>query len=126
MKRFVLAATIVLMTFSLTDSLEAQDKPLTIENYDKIKWGYADEFIALWKKNHYPLLEKLKEKGDIIDIKAETPIIHSGEDTRWDFKVTITSKQNTWHSITASSIPSRNSFSLIRTVMPRPSSIVLS
>lgn len=92
MKRFVLAATIVLMTFSLTDSLEAQDKPLTIENYYKIKWGYADEFIALWKKNHYPLLEKLKEKGDIIDIKAETPIIHSGEDTRWDFKVTITFK----------------------------------
>lgn len=66
--------------------------PLTIENYYKIKWGYAEEFISLWKKNHYPLLKKLKEKGDILDIKAETPIIHSGEDTRWDFKVTITFK----------------------------------
>jgi len=92
MKRFVLAATIVLLTFSLTDSLKAQDKPLTIENYYKIKWGYTEEFISLWKKNHYPLLKKLKEKGDILDIKAETPIIHSGEDTRWDFKVTITFK----------------------------------
>lgn len=92
MKRFVLAATIVLLTFSLTDSLKAQDKPLTIENYYKIKWGYTEEFISLWEKNHYPLLKKLKEKGDILDIKAETPIIHSGEDTRWDFKVTITFK----------------------------------
>jgi len=92
MKRFVLAATIVLLTFSLTDSLKAQDKPLTVENYYKIKWGYTEEFISLWKKNHYPLLKKLKEKGDILDIKAETPIIHSGEDTRWDFKVTITFK----------------------------------
>jgi len=68
------------------------EKPLTIENYYKIKWGYADEFIALWKKNHYPLLKKLQEKGDIIHIQAETPILHSGEDTRWDFKVTITFK----------------------------------
>jgi len=66
--------------------------PVTIENYYKIKWGYAEEFISLWKKNHYPLLKKLKEKGDILVIKAETPIIHSGEDTRCDFKVTITFK----------------------------------
>jgi hypothetical protein len=70
----------------------ADAAPITIENYYKIKWGYAEEFISLWKKNHYPLLKKLKEKGDILDIKAETPIIHSGEDTRWDFKVTITFK----------------------------------
>ena len=65
---------------------------VTIESYYKLKWGHADEFIALWKKNHYPLLKKLQEKGDIISIKAETPIIHSGEDTRWDFKVANTFK----------------------------------
>ncbi len=65
---------------------------ITIESYYKLKWGHADEFIALWKKNHYPLLKKLLEKGDIISIKAETPIIHSGEDTRWDFKAIITFK----------------------------------
>ena len=65
---------------------------ITIENYYKIKWGHADEFMALWKKNHYPLLKKLLEKGDIVSLKAETPIIHSGEDTRWDFKVVMTFK----------------------------------
>lgn len=64
----------------------------TIENYYKAKWGYANEFIDLWKKNHYPLLKKAKEKGDIINIIAERPILHSGEDTRWDFKVTIVFK----------------------------------
>lgn len=67
-------------------------KPITIENYYKVKWGYADEFISLWKKNHYPLLKKLQEKGDVISIKAETPIIHSSEDSRWDFKVILTFK----------------------------------
>jgi len=67
-------------------------KSLTIESYYKVKWGYADEFISLWKKNHYPLLKKLQEKGDIISIKAETPILHSSEDSRWDFKVAVTFK----------------------------------
>jgi len=64
----------------------------TIENYYKVKWGYANEFVDLWKKNHYPLLKKAKEKGDIISVIAERPMLHSGEDTRWDFKVTIVFK----------------------------------
>ncbi len=55
----------------------------------KIKWGYANEFIDLWKKNHYSLLKKTQESGDIIEVRAEKPTLHSGEDTRWDFKVTI-------------------------------------
>jgi hypothetical protein len=64
----------------------------TIENYYKVKWGYADEFINLWKTNHYPILKKEVERGNIISVNAEKPALHSGEDTRWDFKVTITFK----------------------------------
>ena len=64
----------------------------TTENYYKVKWGFADEFINLWKANHYPLLKKAIEKGDIISVTAEKPRLHSGEDTRWDFKVTIVFK----------------------------------
>jgi len=63
-----------------------------VENYYKVKWGFADEFISLWKKNHYPLLKKAIEKGDILKVTAEKPKLHSGEDTRWDFKVIIVFK----------------------------------
>jgi hypothetical protein len=63
-----------------------------IEDYYKIKWGYTDEFIALWKKNHYPLLKKLQEKGDVISIEAETPRLHSSEESRWDLKVSVVFK----------------------------------
>jgi len=72
----------------------AQDKKdyFIIENYYKVKWGYADEFINLWKVNHYPLLKKAIDKGDIISVEAEKPKLHSGEDTRFDFKVTIVFK----------------------------------
>ncbi len=64
----------------------------TIENFYKVKWGYAEEFIELWKTNHYPLLEKAMKNGDIIRVSAEKPKLHSGEDTRWDFKVTLVFK----------------------------------
>jgi hypothetical protein len=60
-----------------------------VEDYYRVKWGYADEFIDLWKKNHYPLLKKALAKGDIISITAVRPRLHSGEDTRWDFRVTV-------------------------------------
>jgi len=84
---------IVFITISLNVKAQnKKDEPFTIENYYKVKWGFADEFIDLWKTNHYPLLKKAQEKGDILNVTAEKPKLHSGEDTRWDFKVTITFK----------------------------------
>jgi hypothetical protein len=78
----------------LTINVRAQGKTdyFTVENYYKVKWGYAEEFITLWKTNHYPLLKKAIEKGDIISVEAAEPILHSGEDTRWDFRVIIVFK----------------------------------
>jgi hypothetical protein len=72
---------------------QAQAQPgkdyFAIESYYKVKWGHATEFIDLWKKNHYPLLKKAMEKGDVISITASEPKFHSGEETRWDFRVTV-------------------------------------
>jgi hypothetical protein len=71
---------------------QQKENSFTVENYYKVKWGYAEEFINLWKANHYPLLKKAVEKGDILSVVAERPRLHSGEDTRWDFKVTLVFK----------------------------------
>jgi len=95
MKKINQVKSFFLVAFILAVSLaHAQDKKdyFTIENYYKIKWGFADEFINLWKVNHYPLLKKAIDKGDIISVEAEKPKLHSGEDTRFDFKVTIVFK----------------------------------
>ena len=85
---------LLIIPIFLIVNANAQDKSsyFTIENYYKVKWGYADEFINLWKVNHYPLLKKAIDKGDIISVDAEKPKLHSGEDTRFDFKVTIVFK----------------------------------
>ena len=85
---------LLIIPIFLIVNARAQDKSsyFTIENYYKVKWGFADEFINLWKVNHYPLLKKAIDKGDIISVEAEKPKLHSGEDTRFDFKVTIVFK----------------------------------
>jgi hypothetical protein len=64
----------------------------TVENYYKVKWGYAEEFINLWTINHYPLLKKAIEKGDLISVTASKPKLHSSEDSRWDFRVVLVFK----------------------------------
>jgi len=87
----LLLAFLLISFNSLAQSTPSKDY-FTVENYYKAKWGYSDEFIDLWQKNHYPLLKKAIEKGDIISVTASKPRLHSGEDTRWDFRVTIVFK----------------------------------
>ena len=100
------AGSVVLTIFALLASLVAaeltwaapqqnasaainSDKPFVAEYYYKAKWGYADEFIALFKKNHYPLLKKQIELGRILKVTATAPRYHATEDGRWDYRVTI-------------------------------------
>jgi hypothetical protein len=68
---------------------EAKDRPFVVEYYYKTKWGHADEFITLFKKNHYPLLKKEMELGRILKVFATAPRYHSTEDGRWDYRTTI-------------------------------------
>ena len=68
------------------------EPPFVVEYYYKAKWGYADEFIRLFKKNHYPLLKKEIEAGRILEVTAVAPRYHGTEDGRWDYRVTLVYK----------------------------------
>jgi hypothetical protein len=68
---------------------DAKDRPFVVEYYYKAKWGHADEFITLFKKNHYPLLKKEMELGRILKVFAVAPRYHATEDGRWDYRTTI-------------------------------------
>ena len=67
----------------------ASARPFVVEYYYKAKWGHADEFLALFKKNHYPLLKKQVEMGRLAKVWMDQPRYHTTEDGRWDFRVTI-------------------------------------
>jgi len=68
------------------------DQPYTIEYSYKAKWGHADEFLTLFKKNHYPVLKKEIELGRILKVTVVAPRLHASEDSRWDFRVVIVFK----------------------------------
>jgi hypothetical protein len=71
---------------------EGSAQPFVIEYYYKAKWGHADEFLALFKKNHYPVLKKEMELGRMLKVSMTAPRYHTTEDGRWDFRVTIVFK----------------------------------
>ena len=73
-------------------NVQNTDKPFVIEYYYKVKWGHADEFITLFRKNHYPLLKKEVEMGRMLNVSAVAPVYHTTEDGRWDYRVTIVYK----------------------------------
>jgi hypothetical protein len=71
---------------------ETKEDPYVVEYYYKTKWGHADEFLALFKKNHYPVLKKEMEMGRILRVSMTAPRLHTTEDGRWDYRVTIVFK----------------------------------
>jgi hypothetical protein len=78
--------------FAQTPQAKPQDQPFVVEYYYKARWGFADEFIRLFKKNHYPVLKKQVEAGRMLQVSAVRPRYHSTEDGRWDYRVTIVFK----------------------------------
>jgi hypothetical protein len=66
-------------------------KPFIVEYYYKAKWGHAEEFITLFRKNHLPVLLKQIEIGRFLEVTAHTPRYHATEDGRWDYRITIVS-----------------------------------
>ena len=71
---------------------EGKDQPFVIEYYYKAKWGHAEEFLALFKKNHYPVLKKEIDLGRMLKVSMAVPRYHTTEDGRWDYRVTIVFK----------------------------------
>ncbi len=68
------------------------EKPFVVEYYYKAKWGHADEFLTLFRKNHYPVLKKEVELGRMLRVSAVAPVYHATEDGRWDYRITIVYK----------------------------------
>ena len=90
--RLAVLLSLLLLLWQTTPVAQAQssqDKPFTVEYSYKVKWGHAEEFIRLFKKNHYPLLKKQIELKNALQVTAETPVNHGTEAERWDYRVRI-------------------------------------
>jgi hypothetical protein len=88
----IVISILVFSTFSHARAQAAADKPYVIEYYYKTKWGHAEEFISLFRKNHFPVLKKEMEMGRILKVTGTAPVYHTTEDGRWDYRITIVFK----------------------------------
>lgn len=73
----------------------AANQPYVVEYYYKTQWGRQQEFLQLFLKNHYPLLQKAVESGRMLSVTMVTPANHMTEEARWDYRVTITFRNST-------------------------------
>ena len=89
---FLLLAIAVPIGAHAQSAPPATDKPFVVEYYYKAKWGHAEEFLKLFKKNHYPVLKKEIEMGRMLKVWMDQPRYHTTEDGRWDYRVTIVFK----------------------------------
>lgn len=68
------------------------DKPYLVEWVYRVKYGYKDEWWAIFQKYQIATLDKEKELGYVTDYTVFAPGLHTSEDARWDYRVIITYK----------------------------------
>lgn len=67
-------------------------EPFVVEFYYRVKWGHASEWLDLVRKNYLPILEADKKTGRVIDFSLQEPRYHATEESRWDYRITVTYK----------------------------------
>lgn len=55
----------------------------------RVDWGHQDEFLELYRKNHYPIL-KAQLGHRITDVKAYVPTYHGDGRADWTFATELT------------------------------------
>ncbi len=66
----------------------AQQRQPVIENYYKIAPGKNEEWLALYKKWHLPMLKELQKEGRLLSITIFQPQLHQGG-PEWHYKVLL-------------------------------------
>ncbi len=99
-KILVLAGLLAVSAFATFAVVRAQapagqsaDRPeRTTWYFYKVKWGYQDEFVQLFERNHLPILREEMKSGRIKDVRTYVPTYHGDGRADWTFAVVIAYK----------------------------------
>jgi hypothetical protein len=61
----------------------------TVWYFYRVKWGFQDEFVSLFAKNHLPVLREQIKTGRVVDVRTYVPIYHGDGRADWTFAVVI-------------------------------------
>jgi len=62
----------------------------TVWYFYRVKWGHQDEFLDLFRKNHYPVLKEEVKTGRMTSIRTFVPTYHGDGRADWTFAVALT------------------------------------
>jgi hypothetical protein len=73
-------------------SQSASSSQKTVWYFYRVKWGFQDEFQALFARNHLPVLREEMKAGRIVSVKTFVPAYHGDGRADWTFAVQIVFK----------------------------------
>ena len=76
-------------------------EPITVLYFYRTRWGAHDEFVRLFRKNHWPILHDQLAAGRFTAVEMHTPRFHGDGRADWDVLVAITYRD--WEAMEAHS-----------------------
>ena len=94
MRRLVGTATVALLLGTLAAGAQAPPKqgagePKTTWYFYTVKWGFQDEFLDLFQRNHYPVLKAKEKAGQLLSVRTFVPEFHGDGRADWTFAVEL-------------------------------------
>jgi hypothetical protein len=94
----VVAAAVALGAFGRLYPLRAQapagqsaaKAERTAWYFYRVKWGFQEEFVTLFQRNHYPVLQAQVKTGRMTAVRTFVPAYHGDGRADWTFAVAIT------------------------------------
>ena len=65
-------------------------RSITVQYFYRVRWGFHDEWLDLFRRNHWPLLREGVRSGRMLDVRLHEPRFHGDGRADWDVLVTIT------------------------------------
>ena len=67
-----------------------EPSPIEVLYFYRTRWGAHDEFVELFRRNHWPILREQLAAGRFTDVELWTPRFHGEGRADWDVLVSIT------------------------------------
>jgi hypothetical protein len=64
-------------------------EPKVIWYFYTVKWGFQEEFLDLFQRNHYPLLKAREKAGQYRSVRTFVPEFHGDGRADWTFAVEL-------------------------------------
>ena len=78
-------------------------EPVEILYFYRTRWGAHDEWLDLFRRNHWPILREQMAQGRYTDVRLTVPRFHGDGLAGWDVLVSITYRD--WAAVQEHSDP---------------------